>query len=102
MSKLSDERRRVAGLDVATAEQELKDKRRQLFELRLQKERGEVKDTRQFAKVKADVARLMFHISELRHAAQFEDEEEHGDLAGAAGTAAAEGKSPETTTANER
>ena len=60
MSKLSEERRRVAGLDLATAEQELKEKRRALFDLRIQKERGEVKDTRQFAKTKDDIARLMY------------------------------------------
>jgi large subunit ribosomal protein L29 len=75
LSKLSEERRRVAGLDVVSAEQELKEKRRALFDLRIQKERGEVKDTRQFAKTKADIARLMYHISELHQAAQFEDEE---------------------------
>ncbi len=78
MSKLSEERRRVAGLDLTTAEQELREKRRTLFDLRIQKERGEVKDTRQFAKTKDDIARLMYHISELLQAAQFEDEEALG------------------------
>lgn len=89
MSKVSEERRRVAGLDAVSAEQELKEKRRALFDLRIQKERGEVKDTRQFAKTKADIARLMYHISELHQAAQFEDEETPEQESGAATSAGA-------------
>ncbi len=74
MSKLSERRREIHGMDLVTAEQELKTLRRQLFDLRIQKERGEVKDTRQFAKTRADVARLLHHISELHHAEVIEAE----------------------------
>jgi large subunit ribosomal protein L29 len=52
----------------AQAHQELSDLRRKLFELRLQKVRGEVKNNRQFPQVKADIARLMHHLGELQHA----------------------------------
>lgn len=72
MSKLSERRREIRGLGVAQAQQELADLRRKLFDLRLQKERGEVKDNRQFAKTKTDIARLMFHLNELEHAERME------------------------------
>lgn len=72
MSKLSEARREIQALDVATAHQRLAEERRRLFDLRLQKERGEVKDNRQFARTRKQVARLMHHISELNHAAELE------------------------------
>jgi large subunit ribosomal protein L29 len=68
VSKLSDRRREIHGLSEAQAHQELSEKRRKLFELRLQKVRGEVKNNRQFPQVKADIARLMQHLGELQHA----------------------------------
>ncbi|HEX8983653.1 MAG TPA: 50S ribosomal protein L29 [Ktedonobacterales bacterium] len=68
MSKLSERRREIHGLSVSQAHQELADQRRKLFELRLQKVRGEVKNNRQFPQVKADIARLMQHLGELQHA----------------------------------
>ena len=43
---------------------------RHLFDLRFQKERGEVKDNRQFARTKKDIARLMQHMGELNVAAE--------------------------------
>lgn len=74
MSKLSDRRREVHALDMAQAQDELKRLRRKLFDLRLQHERGEVKNNREFPQTKADIARLMHHLSELNHAAQLEAE----------------------------
>ena len=67
MSKLSERRREIQSMDIAGAQAELETLRRRLFELRLQKERGEVKDNRQFPKVKKDIARLMAHLGELTH-----------------------------------
>ena len=72
MSKLSEARREIQALDIATAHQRLAEERRRLFDLRLQKERGEVKDNRQFAKTRKQIARLMQHINELDHAAALE------------------------------
>jgi large subunit ribosomal protein L29 len=62
-------------MDLATAQQALAERRRTLFELRLQKERGEVKNNRQFPQLKKEVARLMQHIGELNNAALVESEE---------------------------
>ena len=69
MSKLSERRREIRAMDLTTAQHELADLRRQLFSLRLQLERGEVKNNRQFPQTKADIARLMYHIGELQHEA---------------------------------
>ena len=75
MSKLRDQRRDIHGMDLAIAQQALAERRRTLFELRLQKERGEVKNNRQFPQLKKEVARLLQHIGELNNAALVESEE---------------------------
>jgi ribosomal protein L29 len=78
---------------MATAQRELADHRKQLFHLRLQLSRGEVKNNRQFAQVKADIARLMYRISELNREAQAavereEDEEDATETDAAADSTA--------------
>jgi ribosomal protein L29 len=78
VSKLRDTRRRIAGLDMADAQDELRALRSQLFHLRLQHARGEVKNNRQFQQIRADIARLMFRISELNREA-FEGGDVEGD-----------------------
>jgi large subunit ribosomal protein L29 len=70
VSKNSEQRREIHGMDMVTAQQALAERRRTLFELRLQKDRGEVKNNRQFPQIKKEIARLMQHISELNNAAQ--------------------------------
>lgn len=65
MSKLSEARHRIEAMGMAEAQEELRKLRRQLFDLRFQLARGEVKNNRQFPQIRADIARLMFHISEL-------------------------------------
>lgn len=74
MSKLRDRRREIQAMDLATAHEELKTLRDQLFRLRLQHQRGEVKNNRQFPQTKKDIARLLHHIGELQHAAEVEAE----------------------------
>jgi len=74
VSKGNERRREIAGMDMNTAQQELQTLRRRLFDLRLQKERGEVKNHRQFTQTKTDIARLMFHMNELNRAAELEAE----------------------------
>ena len=74
MSKLSEARRRIEMMGMAEAQEELKKQRRQLFDLRMQLARGEVKNNRQFPQTKKDVARLLHHIGELQHAAEVEAE----------------------------
>lgn len=68
MSKLSERRRDIHAMDIATAQHELGQLRDQLFRLRLQAMRGDVKNNRLFPQTKKDIARLMQHIGELRHA----------------------------------
>jgi large subunit ribosomal protein L29 len=70
VSKLSERRREIHGLDMAQAHDELAVQRRKLFELRLQAARGDVKNHRVFTQTKKDIARLMQHIGELDHEAQ--------------------------------
>jgi ribosomal protein L29 len=74
VSKLSDRRREIRALDALSAQRELKELREQLFRLRLQHARGEVKNNRQFSQIRADIARLMHHLGELRHAEEVEAE----------------------------
>ncbi len=72
MSKLSERRREIQAMDMAAAQEELKTLRRRLFDLRLQKERGEIKSNRLFPQTKADIARLMYHLHELNIASELE------------------------------
>jgi ribosomal protein L29 len=72
VSKANERRREIQAMDMATAQTELQTLRRRLFELRLQKERGEVKNNRQFPQTRKDIARLLMHIQELNHAAELE------------------------------
>lgn len=65
MSKLNERRKQVAELSIGESQRELKDLRMKLFNLRLQKQRGEVKNNRVFAQTRKDIARLLHHISEL-------------------------------------
>jgi ribosomal protein L29 len=74
VSKLRDQRREIHGMDLVVSQQALAERRRTLFELRLQKERGEVKNNRQFPQLKKEVARLLQHIGELNNAALVESE----------------------------
>lgn len=67
MSKLSERRRDIKALDMTAAREELAKLRRTLFDLRFQKERDDVRDNRQFAKTRKDIARLLSHISDLQH-----------------------------------
>lgn len=81
MSKLNERRREIRAMNMQEAQHELSELRRHLFELRIRKERGEVKNHREFSQTKVDIARLMFHLSELRNAATVEAQ---GVLDGAA------------------
>jgi ribosomal protein L29 len=88
VSRLRDERREIHTMDLAGAQQALAERRRTLFELRLQKERGEVKNNRQFPQLKKEIARLLEHIGELNNVRLMEAE-------GALDAATAEGGADE-------
>jgi ribosomal protein L29 len=72
VSKLKDRRREIRAMTEQQAQEELTRLRRSLFDLRLQLKRGEVKNNRQFAQARADIARLLFHLGEVRQAARLE------------------------------
>ncbi|MBV8695176.1 MAG: 50S ribosomal protein L29 [Chloroflexi bacterium] len=67
MSKLSERRKQVSEYTVAEAQRELKELRLKLFNLRLQKQRGEVKNNRVFAQTRKDIARLLHRLTQLEN-----------------------------------
>lgn len=69
MSKLNERRKQVAEYSAGESMRELKELRVKLFNLRLQQQRGEVKNNRIFAQTRKDIARLQHRLTQL------EDEE---------------------------
>lgn len=65
MPKLNERRKQIAEYTAAEAQRELKDLRLKLFNLRLQQQRGEVKNNRIFAQTRKDIARLLHHLNML-------------------------------------
>ncbi len=65
MSKLSERRKQITQYSVGEASRELRDLRLKLFNLRLQQQRGEVKNNRIFAQTRKDIARLLHHLKQL-------------------------------------
>ncbi len=65
MSKAKERRKQIQELTVAEANRELKDLRMKLFNLRLQHQRGEVKNNRVFTQTRKDIARLLHRLTQL-------------------------------------
>ncbi len=65
MSKAKERRKQIQELTVTEANRELKDLRMKLFNLRLQHQRGEVKNNRVFSQTRKDIARLLHRLTEL-------------------------------------
>ena len=65
MSKARDRRKQIAELNVSEASRELKELRLKTFNLRLQQQRGEVKNNRVFAETRKDIARLLHRLTVL-------------------------------------
>jgi large subunit ribosomal protein L29 len=65
VSKLSERKKQISEMNIAEAQKELKEARQKLFNLRLQQQRGEVKNTRVFAQTRKDIARLLHRLSML-------------------------------------
>src|SRR5581483_8906288 len=72
VSKLSDRRKEIREYTTEQADEELQRLRRQLFDLRIQQQRGEVKNNRQFTQVRTDIARLMYQLDLLALAGEEE------------------------------
>jgi ribosomal protein L29 len=63
--KLNERRKQIANYTEGEATRELKDLRLKLFNLRLQQQRGEVKNNRVFAQTRKDIARMLHRLTEL-------------------------------------
>lgn len=65
MSKVKERRKEIMEMSSEQARRELKDLRLKLFNLRLQQQRGEVKNNRVFAQTRKDIARLQHRMTLL-------------------------------------
>ena len=65
MPKLRERRKQIADMTMGEAQRELKDLREKLFNLRLQQQRGEIKNNRVFTQTKKDIARVLFRLTQL-------------------------------------
>lgn len=65
MPKLKERRKQIAEMSLGEAQRELKDLRLKLFNLRLQQQRGEIKNNRAFTQTKKDIARVLFRLTQL-------------------------------------
>jgi ribosomal protein L29 len=67
VSKRNERRKEVAELSSGEAQKQIKDLRLKLFNLRLQQQRGEVKNNRVFTETRKDIARLLHRVTQLEN-----------------------------------
>lgn len=65
MPKAKERRKQISEFSEGEAQRELKDLRMKLFNLRLQQQRGEVKNNRIFTQTRKDIARVLHRLSQL-------------------------------------
>jgi ribosomal protein L29 len=65
VSKASERRKQIQEFSAGEANRELKDLRLKLFNLRLQQQRGEIKNNRVFTQTRKDIARVLHRLSQL-------------------------------------
>jgi ribosomal protein L29 len=65
VSKAKERRKQIQDYTLGEAQRELKDLRLKLFNLRLQQQRGEIKNNRVFTQTRKDVARVLHRLSQL-------------------------------------
>ena len=63
--KVNERRKQVMNFNEGEAQRELKELRMKLFQLRLQQQRGEVKNNRVFTQTRKDIARTLHRLSQL-------------------------------------
>jgi ribosomal protein L29 len=63
--KVSERRKQIMNFNIGEAQRELKELRLKLFNLRLQQQRGEIKNNRVFTQTRKDIARVMHRLSQL-------------------------------------
>jgi len=63
--KLNERRKQIQEYNAAEATRELNELRLKLFNLRLQQQRGEIKNNRVFTQTRKDIARLLHRLTQL-------------------------------------
>ena len=63
--KVNERRKQIQAYNEGEAQRELKDLRLKLFNLRLQQQRGEIKNNRAFTQTRKDIARVMHRLTQL-------------------------------------
>ena len=63
--KARERRKQIHEMGFGEANRELKDLRMKLFNLRLQQQRGEIKNNRVFTQTRKDVARVLHRLTQL-------------------------------------
>jgi large subunit ribosomal protein L29 len=65
VSKVKERKKQIQEFTASEAHRELKDLRMKLFNLRLQQQRGEIKNNRVFAQTRKDIARVLHRLTQL-------------------------------------
>jgi ribosomal protein L29 len=63
--KARERRKQIQEFTMGEANRELKDLRMKLFNLRLQQQRGEIKNNRVFTQTRKDIARVLHRLTQL-------------------------------------
>jgi len=63
--KAKERRKQISEFNESEAQRELKELRMKLFNLRLQQQRGEVKNNRIFTQTRKDIARVLHRLSQM-------------------------------------
>jgi large subunit ribosomal protein L29 len=63
--KVNERRKQITGFNEGEAQRELKELRLKVFNLRLQQQRGEIKNNRAFTQTRKDIARVLHRLSAL-------------------------------------
>lgn len=63
--KVNERRKQIMSFNQGEAQRELKELRLRLFNLRLQQQRGEIKNNRVFTQTRKDIARVLSRLGQL-------------------------------------
>jgi large subunit ribosomal protein L29 len=63
--KANERRKQINDYNIGEAQRELKDLRNKQFQLRLQQQRGEIKNNRAFTQTRKDIARVLTRLTQL-------------------------------------
>jgi large subunit ribosomal protein L29 len=63
--KVNERRKQIMSFNEGEAQRELKELRLKLFNLRLQQQRGEIKNNRAFTQTRKDIARVLHRLRQL-------------------------------------